>query len=89
MTDPQIGPFRNSLGFILNGAPIGYALGGNFGARYASLSTALASATSPTAPAATRLSDRDLVTLWLERNDAQNYLLLGDPAARIRKDSFA
>jgi CHAT domain len=87
--DPQIGPFRNSLGFILNGAPIGYALGGNFGARYASLSTALASATSPTAPASTRLSDRDLVTLWLERNDAQNYLLLGDPAARIRKDSFA
>ena len=23
---PQIGPFRNSLGFILNGAPVGYAL---------------------------------------------------------------
>jgi hypothetical protein len=89
VADPQIGAFRNSLGFILNGAPIGYVLGGNFGARYASLSTALATATSPTAPAGTRPSDQDLVTLWLQRNDAQNYLLLGDPAARIRKDALA
>ena len=35
-----------------------------------------------------RLSDRDLVTSWLERNDAQNYVLLGDPAVRIRKDAL-
>jgi hypothetical protein len=33
-----------------------------------------------------RPSDRDLVTYWLQRNDAQNYVLLGDPAARIRND---
>jgi hypothetical protein len=33
-----------------------------------------------------RPSDRDLVTWWLQRNDAQNYVLLGDPAARIRND---
>ena len=36
--------------------------------------------------AAMRLGDRDLVTAWLERNDAQNYVLLGDPAVRIRND---
>lgn len=89
VSGPQIGPFRNSLGFIMDGKPIGYALGGNFGARYASLSTALATAVSPTAPSTARLTDRDLVGLWLERNDAQNYLLLGDPAVRIRKDAFA
>jgi len=30
------------------------------------------------------LNDRDLVTAWIERNDAQNYVLLGDPAVGIR-----
>ena len=50
------------------------------------LSRLLLSATSPTTPPAMRLRDRDLVMSWLERNDAQNYLLLGDPAARIRSD---
>jgi hypothetical protein len=35
------------------------------------------------------LSDRDLVAFWLERNDAQNYVVLGDPAVRIRTDAFA
>jgi hypothetical protein len=33
-----------------------------------------------------RPTDRDLVACWLERNDAQNYILLGDPAVRIRED---
>jgi len=49
----------------------------------------LLSATSPTAANATRLGDRELVTRWLERNDAQNYVLLGDPAVRIRNDALA
>jgi hypothetical protein len=88
-SDAQIGTFRNSLGFILTGTPVGDALRGQFGARFAALSTALASSTSPTAPAAMHLSDRDLVTYWLERNDAQNYVMLGDPAVRIRTDAFA
>jgi CHAT domain/Peptidase family C25 len=87
--DAQIGTFRNGIGFILDGAPVGHAMCGQFGARFAALSTALASATSPVAPAAMRLKDRDLVTYWLERNDAQNYVLLGDPAVRIRKDALA
>jgi hypothetical protein len=59
-----------------------------FGARYALLSAALLNATAPTVPEGARPSDRDLVTQWLERNDAQNYVLLGDPAARIRKDDL-
>jgi hypothetical protein len=62
---------------------------GQFGTRFAALSTALASSTSPTAPTSMHLSDRDLVTFWLERNDAQNYVMLGDPAVRIRKDVMA
>jgi hypothetical protein len=31
-------------------------------------------------------SDEELVSAWIERNDAQNYVLLGDPAVRIRND---
>ena len=88
-SDAQIGPFRNSLGFILRGSPVGHAVAQQFGGRFSALSTALASATSPTAPAYMRLSPRDLVTLWLERNDAQNYVVLGDPAVRIRTDAFS
>jgi CHAT domain-containing protein/peptidase C25-like protein len=89
VASPQIAPFRNSIGSILDGKPVGHTMCGQFGARYAELSALLLSATSPTAPAAMRLSDRDLVTAWLERNDAQNYVLLGDPAVRIRNDAFA
>nr|WP_249812440.1 CHAT domain-containing protein [Bradyrhizobium sp. 146] len=86
---PQIGAFRNSIGSILKGGPVGHAISGFFGAKFASLSVLLLSATSPTAANATRLSDRELVTRWLERNDAQNYVLLGDPAVRIRSDALA
>lgn len=86
VADPQIGAFRNSIGTILTGGRIGHAICGQFGARYSTLSVLLLNATSPTAANASRLSDRDLVARWLERNDAQNYVLLGDPAARIRTD---
>ena len=89
MTDAQVGPFRNGLGFILDGSPVGHAIAQQFGQRYSALSTALLSAVSPTAPALMRPTDRDLVTYWLERNDAQNYVMLGDPAVRIRKDALA
>ena len=89
VAEPQILPFRNSLGFIMNGSPVGYAVSSQFGARFSTLSALLLNATSPTAPPATRLSDRDLVTAWIQRNDSQNYVLLGDPAARIRKDALA
>jgi len=83
---PQIAPFRNSIGSILAGKPVGHTMCERFGARYAELSALLLSSTSPSAPAAMRLNDRDLVTAWIERNDAQNYVLLGDPAVRIRND---
>lgn len=86
---PQIATFRNSIGTILSGAPVGHAMSKYFGAKFAELSALLLSATSPTASAAMKLTDRDLVNRWIDRNDAQNYLLLGDPAVRIRKDIVA
>ncbi|MBV9560419.1 MAG: CHAT domain-containing protein [Bradyrhizobium sp.] len=86
VSTPQIGTFEGSLGEMLSGKPIGHVMCTRFGARYADLSAILLSATSPTASAGDRLADRDLVGSWLERNDAQNYVLLGDPAVRIRND---
>jgi hypothetical protein len=88
-TDPQTGVFRNSLGYILDGTPVGHVVAQQFGQRSAALSAALLGAVSPTAPASVRPSDRDLVGYWLERNDARGCVLLGDPAVRIRKDHFA
>ena len=86
VSDPQIGTFRNSIGSILTGERVGHAICGQFGARFSALSVLLLSATSLTAANASPPSDRELVTRWLERNDAQNYVLLGDPAVRIRND---
>ena len=88
MTGAQIGIFRNSLGELLSGSPVGHTLARRFGERFAELSAILLSSLSPTAPALARLSDRDLVSYWLERNDAQNYVMLGDPAAHIRNDAL-
>lgn len=86
VSEPQIGAFRNSIGGILSGSRIGHAACGQFGGRFSALSVLLLNATSPTAAIASRLSDRDLVGRWIERNDAQNYVVMGDPAVRIRKE---
>ncbi len=88
MSGSQIGPFYNGLCFLLTGCPVGHAVTQQFAQRFLTLSATLLSATSPTTPASLRPSDRDLVTLWLERNDAQNYVVLGDPAVRIRADKL-
>ena len=48
-TGPQIEVFRNTLGYILTGSPIGHALTMDFGQKFATLSTELLSALSPTA----------------------------------------
>lgn len=84
----HIGPFYNSLCFILDGCPVGHAIAQQFGQRFSALSTAILSGIAPTVPSALRPSDRDLVNFWLERNDAQNYVVLGDPAVRIRSDAI-
>ena len=35
-----------------------------------------------------RLTDAQLVGAWMERTDAQNYVVLGDPAVRLRLDDL-
>jgi CHAT domain/Peptidase family C25 len=88
ISDPQIGTFRNSLVSILSGTPVGHAMSERFGARYGELSTLLLNLISPTATGRPP-SDDELVNAWIERNDSQNYVLLGDPAVRIRHELLA
>jgi hypothetical protein len=78
----------NGLGNILSGVRVGHAVAQQFGPPYAALSVALLNYTAPGVPASMRHSDRELVGFWLERNDAQNYVTLGDPAVRIRPDDL-
>ena len=80
----QIGPFRDFLARVLSGEPVGHATK-NFSERYAVLSTALASALDETSKDV-KLPTQEIAATWVERNDAQNYVLLGDPAVRLRTD---
>jgi hypothetical protein len=81
---PQVQPFRNFLGRVLKGDPVGHATK-DFSQRFATLSAELLTKYDRTRPGQ-RPSDRDLVWNWVERNDAQSYVLLGDPAVRLRAD---
>jgi len=79
---PQIGPFHEGILRVLAGAPLGDALG-SFSVRYAALSASLLGSLDR---GVTPPSDRELAQRWIERNDAQGYVLLGDPGARVRGD---
>jgi hypothetical protein len=58
----------------------------DFRERYAALTVSLASLLEAQdyAPA----PPEELVALWIERNDAEGYLVVGDPAARLRSESI-
>jgi hypothetical protein len=75
-------PFRNLLGRILRGDPVGLATK-DFSDRYAATSMRLLNASAGTNPSP-KPRDAEMAALWIERNDAQNYVLLGDPAVRLR-----
>jgi hypothetical protein len=83
----QLQPFRNLIGRILSGEP-----GGNstkdFSDKYAALSAELLSKLDETQPGG-KPEGKDLAWTWIERNDAQNYVVLGDPAVRVRVDQLS
>lgn len=78
----QIQPFRNAVAAILAGLPVGHAVQ-DFRLRFAALSTGL-SETLRKVGFGVKIPDEELAGLWLERNDAQSYTVIGDPAACIR-----
>lgn len=82
---PTVKPFDEAVDVILTGKPVGLALR-DFSETYAFRSTTLASLLEKIANRL-KVSDADLTTAWIERNDAEGYLLFGDPAVRLRVNS--
>jgi hypothetical protein len=80
----QLLPFENAIGHILKGEPVGLAMK-TFFERYASLSVSLSSLLEDVG-FGVAVPDDELTSAWISRNDAEGYLILGDPAVRLRKD---
>lgn len=83
----QVGPFRDFLTRVLAGEPVGHATK-SFSERYAVLSTELLGYLD-VASGNDAATAKEVAACWAERNDAQNYVLLGDPAARLRPAAMA
>ena len=78
--------FRDVIARLLRGERIGYATD-SFNIRWAALSTDLAECKRDVALGA----DVPLSTigrLWIARDDARNYIILGDPAIRLRVEDM-
>jgi hypothetical protein len=78
----QLLPFQNALGRILAGQPVGFAMK-DFNEKYAALSANISDILEKLGWGKV-IPDAQLASLWTERNDAQNYVLLGDPAATLK-----
>jgi hypothetical protein len=78
----QLQPFENAIGRILSGQPLGLATR-DFSERYAALSTTLATKLEKISFNA-QVPDYELASAWIARNDAEGYLIFGDPAVRVR-----
>jgi hypothetical protein len=84
---PQIQPFRNLMIRLLQGQRVGQSTL-DFSQRYATYSADLLNLLDPGRPDASKPTAIDLVGRWIERNDAQNYVVLGDPAVRLRVEDM-
>jgi hypothetical protein len=80
----QLLPFENAIGVIAAGQPLGWALK-EFNEVFAASAVSLTNILRDK-DGGVEISDRKIAELWLERNDAEGYVLMGDPAARMRKD---
>ncbi|MEO6726451.1 MAG: C25 family cysteine peptidase, partial [Blastocatellia bacterium] len=78
----QLQPFEEAFWTILSGKPLGHALTG-FVTRANELSRQLSGQLEEG-----KATNKDLADLWLARNDAETFILLGDPAARLRKEDL-
>ena len=81
-TEPQLIPFQNAIGRLLIGQPVGYAIK-DFNEKFAALSTSMCNLLEKVGFGAD-VPDFELADLWVERNDAGGYIVVGDPAVRLR-----
>lgn len=82
--ESQLIPFQNASGRILVGEPVGHAMK-DFNERFAALSARLSSLLEEIELTGKIVADEELAELWTERNDSQNYVLLGDPAVALKR----
>jgi hypothetical protein len=83
----QIQGFRDVLGRLLRGERIGQATD-VFNVRWAALSTRLAEMHVELQHNNPAVSLRKLGQLWVARDDARNFMILGDPAVRLREEDL-
>ena len=88
---PQVGPsllpFRNFLSRVMKGEPVGHATR-DFGDRFTAASVRLLEATGwdQSGPPPDEI---DLARAWLDANDGEIGIVLGDPVARLRVEPLA
>jgi hypothetical protein len=82
----RMSPFRKAVTRLLATDPVGLAMK-DMGLRYGFLNSSLATYVDHLNQGTVKLTPQSqsrLATDFVTRNDAQNYLILGDPAARVR-----
>ena len=83
---PRVEPFRNALDQLLGLWPAGYAMS-DMNARYNATNAQITSTLDRVQRGLLQVSPEfqvSLATTFLARSDAQNYMVFGDPAARLR-----
>jgi hypothetical protein len=75
-------PFDNAISRIFLGEPIGHAMK-DFNDRFAGFSTTLSGMLEQLS-FGMQIPAADLTSAWLGRNDAEGYVVLGDPAVKLR-----
>jgi hypothetical protein len=84
---PQIQEFRDVMVRVMKGERIG-ACTDQFNLRWAVLSAELSDLQRQQRALPGQVSDAALANRWVARDDARNYLTLGDPAVRLRVEDM-
>src|SRR5262249_9112880 len=85
---PQIQEFRDVMVRVMKGERIGQCTD-QFNLRWTVLSAELADALRQQQVLPGQVSDAALANRWVARDDARNYVTLGDPAVRLRVECMS